>query len=91
MTLRHERVSCQRSWASAKGESLGAMRTSRAARGWPRPATWKDTSARAARTADPAARALNHVLEDWADESVYAYLIYYRWAVDENAARVFGW
>ncbi len=37
--------------------------------------------------AAPAARALDHVLEDWADETLYGYAIYYRWAVDENAAR----
>jgi glutathione S-transferase len=40
--------------------------------------------------ADPAARALNHVLEDWADESIYPFVIYYRWAVDENVGRTTG-
>jgi glutathione S-transferase len=38
----------------------------------------------------PAARALNHVLEDWADESLYGFVIYYRWAVDENVVRTTG-
>jgi glutathione S-transferase len=37
--------------------------------------------------AAPAARALNHVLEDWADECLYRYVVYYRWAVDENVGR----
>jgi glutathione S-transferase len=37
--------------------------------------------------ADPAARALNHVLEDWADECLYPFVLFYRWAVAENAPR----
>lgn len=41
----------------------------------------------ALRPSPPAARALDHVLEDWADETLYPYVLYYRWAVDENAAR----
>lgn len=38
----------------------------------------------------PAARALNHLLEDWADECLYPYVVYYRWAVDENVGRTTG-
>lgn len=38
----------------------------------------------------PETRALNHVLEDWADESLYSFLGYYRWWNDENAARTTG-
>ena len=44
--------------------------------------------------ADPEQRALCHVLEDWADESLYWFAVYHRWAIDANfrpfAAVAFG-
>lgn len=43
---------------------------------------------------DPYERSLSHVLEDWADESLYWYAVYQRWAIDSNfkpfAQRTFG-
>ncbi len=39
------------------------------------------------RPADPAARALCHVLEDWADESLYFYEMTLRFTYPRNAAR----
>lgn len=38
--------------------------------------------------AGAADRALSHLLEDWADESLYWMLLYLRWQVPENATRM---
>ena len=38
--------------------------------------------------ADPRARALVKILEDWADEVLYFYGVYTRWCVPENFARI---
>jgi len=34
----------------------------------------------------PPLQGLNHILEDWADESFYWFNVYYRWVVDEHFA-----
>ena len=36
--------------------------------------------------ADPQDRVLAHLLEDWADESLYWFAVYHRWAIDTNFA-----
>lgn len=38
----------------------------------------------ALRPAEPRARALDRLIEDWADESLYWFAVYARWAIDTN-------